>query len=140
MIKRTRHAGTNYKALKPFLETVDKAGGYKKFTAPGFMDLSIDNLCRTDHEGNPVYAMAHYGEQNGDLMADPDMEFSVNHTTGTVRPLTFQNDFFGMYQQVFKTTGGKLLYSQRLLTDLDEFMWQWLNNIEMQGFTPDQTA
>ena len=138
MINRTKHAGSNYRALKPFLEAVEKAGGHAHFTAPGYMDLSIESLGFQDHEGNPVFAMAHYGEQNGDLMADPDMTFSVNATDGTIRPHTFQNDYFGMYQQVFKTVEGKLLYSQKLLRELDDFLWQWLKNIEMQGFCPDR--
>lgn len=137
MIKRTKHSGTNYNALKPFLEAVDKAGGHAHFKSPGFMDLCMENLHYQDHEGNPVFCMAHYGRQNGDLMADPDMEFSVNYKDGRIRPMTYQNDYFGMYQQVFRTINGKLMYSEKLLRDLDGFLWQWLKTIELQGFSPE---
>ena len=37
---------------------------------PGYMDLCIEALGYNDHEGRPVYSVAHYGEQNGDLMRD----------------------------------------------------------------------
>lgn len=48
-----------------------------KFTAPGYMDLCIEALGYNDHEGRPVYSVAHYGEQNGDLMRDPDVTMGV---------------------------------------------------------------
>ena len=134
MIKKTKHSTTNYRALKPFIDAVRQAGGHKHFTAGGFMDLVIEDLYFTDHEGNKVFSISHYGEQNGDLMADPDMEFSINEKEGRITPRTFRNDYLGLYQEVFRTINGKLMYSQRLLTDLDAFLWQWLNNIDMQGF------
>ena len=139
-MKNTKHATTNYKALKPFIEVADKNDGYAKFTAAGYMDLVIENLYYTDFEGNPVYSMSHYGEQNGDLMCDPDMTFSINDKTGSIRPMSFQNDYMGLYQRVFKTQNGKTLYNPRLLADLDSFLWQWWQNIINQGFKPEVTA
>ena len=134
MIKNTRHSGTNYKALKPFLDAVDAAGGHKHFNADGFMDLVIENLQFTDYAGRVVYFISHYGEQNGDLMADPGMEIAVDFEAGRITPRTFRNDYMGLYQEVFKEVNGRWYYSQHLLTDLDAFLWQWLKNIDMQGF------
>lgn len=136
MIRKTRHATTNYKRLKPFISAIDSNDGYLKCTSEGYMDLSFDSLGYSDCYGNPVYSIAHNSIQNGDLMADPDMTFSVNHETGTIIPMSFQNDFMSIYQEVFRTINGRQMYSNRLLTDLDEFLYQWLNNIEMQGFKP----
>jgi len=137
MIK-PKHSTTNYKALKPFLEAVDAAEGHKHFKSGGYMDLVIENLEFSDEDGFPVYSIAHYGEQNGDLMADPDMEIAVNNKDGRIIPRTFQNDYMGMFQQVFKTQEGRRVYSPSLLRDLDTFLWQWLQNIEQQGFTPEE--
>ena len=132
---KTKHGTTNYRTLKPFIDVVKRNDGHMRFTAEGFMDLSIEDLFRKDRFGNDVFAIAHYGEQNGDAMADPDMEFSIDETNKRIIPRTFQNDYIGLYQQVFRN--GDATYSPRLLIDLDEFLWQWLKNIEMQGFKPE---
>ena len=40
------------------------------------------------------------------------------------------------YQEVYKRDeSGQLLYSKRLRTDLDEFLWNWLHNIKEQGYS-----
>ena len=137
MIERTRHAHTNYKMITPFLDTVSKNGEALRFKAPGFMDLTIENLYTKDHYGNPIYSITHYGKQNGDLMRDPDMTFSINQNTETIIPLTFQNDYMGLYQEVIQERGGKFMYCVSLLKDLDAFLWMWLKNIKAQGFSPD---
>ena len=140
MIKKTKHAGTNYRTIKPFLDAADKAGGHVHFISDGYMDLAIENLYTTDDSGMKWYAIAHYGECNGDLMADPDMEIAVDDTTGRIVPRTYQNDYIGIFQAVFKTINGKNMYSPSLLTQLDEFLWNWLQNIKDQGFTPEIIA
>lgn len=137
MIHRTKHAGTNYRALKPFLDATDKAGGHTHFTAPGYMDLTIENLQFTDPDGNPVYSITHYGECNGDLMADPDMEIAIDDKAGRIIPRTYRNDYMGTYQEVFIYRNDRWMYSHRLLTELDYFLWQWLKNINNQGFAPE---
>ena len=134
MIKNTKHSKTNFKALKPFLDVVDKNEGHRHFKAGGYMDLVIENLYFSDYAGRPVYSISHYGEQNGDLMADPDMEIAVDLDACKIVPRTYRNDYMGIMQEVFVFKNGKTLYSERLLTDLDGFLWQWLRNIEQQGF------
>lgn len=134
MLPKTKHSSTNYKSIKPFLEVVNNNEGHYHFKADGFMDLVIENLQFNDYDGRAVYSISHYGEQNGDLMADPDMEIAVDTLTGRIIPRTFRNDYMGVYQEVFKTIQGKMCYSHRLLIDLDTFLWQWLQNIKDQGF------
>lgn len=133
-MRTPKHATTNYKALKPFLDAVNEAEGHKHFTAAGYMDLVIENLQFVDFAGRAVYSVSHYGEQNGDLMADPDMEIAVDTEKGQIIPRTFRNDYMGIYQEVFRYQNGKTYYSERLLIDLDGFLWQWLKNIADQGF------
>ena len=48
---------------------------------------------------------------------------------------TYRNDFMGLFQEVYITQNGQRLYSKRLRSELDEFLWQWLKNIHDQGFT-----
>ena len=118
----TRHGTTNFKMLRPYLNGMGPDGdSHRRFTAEGFMDLVAEYLFYSDYKGRPVYSLTHYGRQNGDAMRDPDMTVSVDWSTGSVEPLTFQNDY--------------LLYSKRLRTDLDEFLWNWLHNIKEQGYS-----
>lgn len=130
-MKPTKHATTNYKRIKPFIDGL-RGQEHRRYTAPGFMDLVLERLYDTD--GGTVYSLTHYGEQNGDMMADPDMELKVDASTGTVEPLTWQNDYIGRYDQVYITRNGQRLYSPRLRASLDDFLWHWLQNIEAQGF------
>lgn len=134
MINRTKHAGTNYKKLSPFVAACNENDGYIKLHSDGYMPLVIEKLWYSDCFGNPVYSIAHYGMQNGDLMRDPDVTFSVDEKEIRVIPQTFQNDYLGIYQEVFKEINGKMMFSQSLLRSLDQFIWDWLKNIEMQGF------
>ena len=120
--------------LEPFIQVVNNNDGYFKFKSSGFMDLSMEKLYYTDVYGFPVYSITHYGEQNGDLMADPDMTFSVSDD-GRIIPLSFRNDYMGVDQEVFREIRGKMMYSQSLLKELDDFLWHWLQNLQEQGFT-----
>lgn len=135
-MKPTKHATTNYRMLKPLIDGMSAHGEnnhYRKYESDGFMPLVIEAIS-ADENGRTVFSLTHYGEQNGDLMADPDMMIKVDHAAGTVEPLTFQNDYMGIYQQVYIERDGKRLYSPRLRTSLDDFLWHWLKNIEMQGY------
>ena len=137
-MKPTRHAATNYRMIRPFLDVVD-AGPERsrRFLSGAYMPLSMENLGYTFH-GREVYSIAHYGEQNGDLMRDPDMTVAVDHKAGTVDPLTWQNDYMGKYFEVYGTDeDGREVYRSRLRADLDRFLWQWLKNIQEQRFSPD---
>lgn len=145
MLKPTKHATTNYRMLKPYLDAADAHGWHARFLSGELMPLVVENLGYTVH-GGTVYAVTHYGEQNGDLMRDPDMTLSVNRKAGTVDPLSFQNDYMGMYQEVYDMSRGT--YKPQLRTDLDGFLWQWLKesitvcydpaNIDRSRDVPDE--
>lgn len=144
-MNKTIHGTTNYKMLRPFLDVLDRNQdgcglAWRRFTAPGYMDLVMEKLEYSDYRGRPVYYMAHYGEQNGDQMADPELRFSVDKDAGIIEPLEFRNDYLGLNQEVYIERDCKTLYSHRLRTDLDVFLWHWLQNIKEQGFSPDVTA
>lgn len=133
---KLRHGKTNFQKLESFLKTVEDNNGYAKFNAEGFMDLTIEKTWEQDHEGNPVYSICHYGEQNGDLMRDPEMTVGVNWNEGTILPLTFRNDYMGMLLENFVYRHGELYgYRKHWLHDSDNFLSTWLDNIKEQGFT-----
>lgn len=142
---KIRFGKANYKRIKPYLLAVDQQEEkHFRFTVDGggYMPLSIEYLGHCDAHGHPVYGMMHYYIQNGDLMRDPDMTFSVNDADGSVCPLTFQQDGIGphgtMYQQVFRQVDGRLRYNSYMLHDLDSFLNNWTKNIQAQGFDPCQ--
>ena len=137
-MKPARHARTNYRMVRPFLEVVDASPERsRRFLSGEYMPLSMENLGYAFH-GCKVYSIAHYGKQNGDLMRDPDMTVAVDHRAGTVDPLTWQNDYMGKHLEVYDTNddGGEV-YRPRLRADLDRFLYQWLKNIQEQRFSPD---
>lgn len=129
-----KHATTNYKALRPFLDALADTE-YLRIENEPYERLCIESLGYADYKGRPVYSMAHYYEQNGDLMADPDLTFSVDIEAGAIWPQTYQQDDLGLYQEVFKyTPDGRHLYSRSLLCSLDDFLWHWTKNLKAQGF------
>ncbi len=100
--------------------------GYLKLdnTKGTYMPLSVEKV--TDEPGfTAVYSLAHYGEQNGDLMADPEMTFGeCDHE---FYPLSFRNDYVGIYQTVITEQ-----VDLRRQMELAEFSAIWLMEIVEQ--------
>ena len=93
------------------------------------MDLSIDII--RDNDDERVIAMAHNGVQNGDVMADPDMEIKIHKKLETAEALTYQDDYAGVYQEVYPEPGEVNIQLKR---ELNRFLNQWLDNLAAQGF------
>ena len=129
---------TVYKTLAPFFDAVDASEEKAlKFKADGYMDLCIEALGYNDHEGRPVYSVAHYGEQNGDLMRDPDVTMGVDREAGTVEPLTYQNDYIAVLGSLQRLRGRKpTKYYPAMKKDLAAMVTAWAKNIKAQGFNP----
>ena len=72
----------NQKAAKIFLQLIDgltEGEPARKIGTPGgaFMPLCIEFLWEKRGSGWKIFSLTHYGEQNGDLMKDPDVTFFV---------------------------------------------------------------
>ncbi len=108
--------------------------GYMKLKSGEMMDLHID-VINWKEDGNGTYriAMAHSFVQNGDLMADPDMEIRIYPDMKMAEALTYQLDSLGIYHQVYPEPGKVNL---KLKKELNNFLIQWLNNIEKQEYIP----
>ncbi len=100
--------------------------GYLKLdNASGtFMPLVMEKV--TDEPGfTAVYSLAHYGEQNGDLMADPEITFGESEHE--FYPLSFRNDYVGVYQEVIAEQ-----VNLKRQKELAEFTAIWLMEIVEQ--------
>jgi len=115
----------------PDLESLE-IGGYRKIENDSYMPLSMDIL--DDNQYGRIISIAHNFIQNGDLMADPDMQILVSFKKQTVQAMTFQNDGVGAYQECLFFDDGKLLVRMNLLKDLNRFLDVWTKNLIDQGF------
>ena len=92
---------------------------------PAFMSVVIEKIGRLPGYGE-VISIAHYGEQSGDLMADPEMEFTI--IGGDYYPISFRNDYLCKHNSIFEDDGINL----PLQHDLTTFANQWMRNIAEQ--------
>ena len=124
---------------------IDQHGGfeavrerYLRLENPPFMRLVIEVIHGPYPNGAYEVSVAHYAEQNGDAMRDPEITFLVapadQGTTWT--PLTFENSYLGCYQVVASVSGAGLIEPREpaLIRDLREFANQWDRNLMEQGF------
>mgnify|MGYP001558193766 CR=1 FL=1 len=98
--------------------------------APGaYMALHVERLTAT------TYSLAHYYEQCGDLVPDPDMEF-WRAETGAVFPIAIQHAT-GYYSRAieFDADGKPAGIRPRTLRELCSFAAMWLKNIKAQQLT-----
>jgi hypothetical protein len=85
---------------------------------------------RLRHE--PLYSVAHYYEQMGDLMKDPDMVF-LKGADGNYYPIEFQQDNLGIYQCAVEWDSGAIKgYSPAMQKDMASFAGDWMRNIRFQ--------
>ena len=112
-------------ALAPELLTGEAF--YLRFTAgDAFMPLSMDYL------GENRISISHTYLQNGDLMADPNMEFVFDLENKTLSARTFQQDGIGLYQTVENQQGE--VDNPDLERQLNSFARQWFDNIQSQDY------
>lgn len=77
-----------------------------KLKSGGFMDLNLDMLY--EENGNYTIAMAHNYIQNGDVMADPDMEIKIIPSMKMAEALSFRQDgSIPINQHVYEEVDGK---------------------------------
>lgn len=126
---------TQQKNAKLFLQLLAKSNlpidgkwQYRKLKSDGFMDLSIDRLMTGQNSQH--FALAHNTVQNGDNMADPDMEIVFfPGETPYMEARHYQNDFAGAYHTVERGNATQC--------SLDDFLKMWLVNLLEQGHVAD---
>ena len=96
-----------------------------------FMAVHVERVAAKDP--GPVFSVAHYYEQNGDLMRDPDMEFLRGADRGYY-PISFWQDGAPTLRREAVEWAGDTIrgYRPRMQADLAAFANQWLANIKQQ--------
>lgn len=108
-----------------------------RITVPGYMPLCVEDIGRSG-EGMRLVSLCHYGEQNGDLMRDPDIVFMFHDLPDgpATEPVSFRNDYMGVMQEVYRyDDNGKRTHVVPVLKlELKEFSRTWFSNLKEQGF------
>ena len=129
--------------FRQLIDGLNEPGDHRKIENSGgtFMPLNIDVLSveRQTVAGRDWcemrVALAHNWVQNGDLMADPDVEFLV--TPLGVAPLTFQQDP-GIYRRWAWKENGQWRYIPHGQADLTAFCNEWMQNLKAQQWDERQ--
>jgi hypothetical protein len=126
-------------------QMIDQHGGfeavrtrYLRLENPPLMRLVIEVIGGPYPNGAYEVSVAHYAEQNGDAMRDPEITFLVvpadQGTTWT--PITFENSYLSCYQVVASVSSAGIIEPRdpALMRDLRDFVTQWDHNLKQQGF------
>ena len=88
---------------------------------------SYDRLVIERH-GDQI-SVTHYFEQNGDLIADPDVE--LHHPSWTPTAIT---QSWGYRRERFTKLDGKMLFDMRFHKEVSAFLVMWARDIKAQGW------
>jgi hypothetical protein len=103
---------------------------------PPYMRLVIEHIGEGPR-GLPSISVAHYYEQNGDLMRDPEMVFEVSPddwNTGEWSLVLYRQDNLALYQEAVFVHEKRVQVRSKLVLDFKAFARQWDRNIAQQGF------
>lgn len=128
------------RVLEHLVKDLSVGGHWKINNAPGlFMAVSVDRLTERH------YSVAHYYEQNSDLMADPDMTF-YRTPEGEFWACTFQQDNLAFYQIGLEISEDGVIETEDAEAQAEQadFANGWMANIADQQnlpckFTPEKT-
>lgn len=111
-------------------------GFHIKIENEPYMALVIEDIQELGPHGFPVISVAHYGEQNGDLMRDPEMLFEISKHGDETRltPHYWRNDYAGIEQYSAAIGEGLLTVDEKLQREHAAFAQMWDRNLKDQGF------
>lgn len=95
-----------------------------------YMPVYLELIGRIDNYN--FFSLAHYGQQNGDAMRDPEMIIALHKESQQFVPYYYRNDYMGMEQYSVRWTNEGILLNRRLQADHTTFANQWLRNIATQ--------
>lgn len=128
--------------MKTILRILERAGGYRptlylKIENPPYMALVIEAMREPGPLGLAAISVAHYGEQNGDLMRDPEMCFELSKPPLCSLQLSayyFRNDYMGVEQYSRHRDGANYVFVPTLYEEHQKLARLWDRNIRDQGF------
>src|SRR3984957_19994625 len=100
------------------------------------MTLVIEDTQERGPNGLPAISVAHYGEQNGDLMRDPEMIFEAEESGESMNlvPYYWRNDYTGLEQYSACVEEGRTLLNAKLKLEHNAFAHIGDANLKAQGF------
>jgi hypothetical protein len=126
--------------MQTILQIIKAAGGwhhglYLRIENPPFMDLVIESTDESGPCGLPALSVAHYGEQNGDAMRDPEMCFELGLAGGAhLDPFYWRNDYAAVEQWSRNIVVDHYVYLVQLHEEHVRFAKLWDKNLRSQGF------
>lgn len=133
--------------MKAVQSIINRAGGFEavkeryiNLVNEPYMRLVVEVLTSNPADGSHTVSVAHYGEQNGDAMRDPEIVFWVVPAADKRGflwwPLSIQQDYLGQYDECARCDrNGYRLTNLKLATSINRFARTWSRNIALQGFT-----
>mgnify|MGYP000252690842 FL=1 len=100
------------------------------YTDGAYMPVHLELIDRTENYHH--FSLAHYGQQNGDAMRDPEMLFALHKESQQFIPYYYRNDYCGIEQDSVRWTDEGVLLNRRLQAEHTTFANQWLRNIAAQ--------
>ena len=126
--------------MQTILNILTRAGGWHpglslEIDNQPYMSLVIEAMDESGPCGLPALSVAHYGEQNGDLMRDPEMYFELGLDRGApLNPFYWRNDYVGIEQWSRFLTGTDYALHCALFQEHLSFARVWDRNLRAQGF------
>jgi hypothetical protein len=113
-----------------------QAGFHIRIENEPWMTLVIEDTQERGPNGLPAISVAHYGEQNGDLMRDPEMIFEAEESGKQMNlvPYYCRNDYAGIEQYSAFVREGRTLLNAKLRREHSAFAHIWDANLKAQGF------
>ena len=114
------------KVLEALTKGLEYAEGRKIDNSEGiYMPVHVERV------GSDLFSVAHYGEQNGDLMADPDVVF-WKRIDGWF-PVEITQHYLGRYQRLLWVEKGEVVkWNPRGYRDVKIFCGTWMQNVKQQ--------
>jgi uncharacterized protein DUF6908 len=128
--------------MRTILRILEWAGGFRptlylKIDNPPYMPLVIEAVPEPGPLGVPALSVAHYGEQNGDLMRDPEMCFELSKPLLCSHMLSayyYRNDYMGVEQFSRYREGNDYVFVPNLYEQHQKFAELWDRNLRDQHF------
>ena len=133
--------------MQTILHILKRAGGWHPRLSltidnTPYMPLVIEAVDEPGPCGLPALSVAHYGEQNGDLMRDPERCFELSFAGGIadLNPFYYRNDYLGCEQRSRFISGTDYAYERLLHRQHVSFAKVWDRNLQSQGFAQAHEA
>ena len=128
--------------MQTILDILKRAGGWQpglslKIENQPYMSLVIEATDESGPCGLPALSIAHYGEQNGDPMRDPEMCFELVRADGgclSLNPWYWRNDYAGVEQWSRNLVRGHYVHLAEIHKQHEQFAQTWSTNLRLQGF------